>query len=247
MDGDVYAQPLFLPNVEVPGKGLLNVIYVATEHDSVYAFDAAGAAGAPLWHASFLKSGADTVPARDVRCGFISPEIGITPTPVIDLASGTMYVLARTKENGAYVQKLHALAITTGAEKFGGPVEIKAPGFDPLRELPRAALLLSKGQVYLTWGSSCDVGPYHGFVLAYSALSLSLSLSSSLSLSLSSLSLSLSLSLLPPPPHSTHTHTHTHTQTYIWVCPAERRAPERSRLLAMSTSPAPDRVPRCLR
>ena len=173
VDGDVYAQPLFLPNVEVPGKGLLNVIYVATEHDSVYAFDAAGAAGAPLWHASFLKSGADTVPARDVRCGFISPEIGITPTPVIDLASGTMYVLARTKENGAYVQKLHALAITTGAEKFGGPVEIKAPGFDPLRELPRAALLLSKGQVYLTWGSSCDVGPYHGFVMAYDAQKLS--------------------------------------------------------------------------
>ena len=172
VDGDVYAQPLFLPNVEVPGKGLLNVIYVATEHGQRTPSTAV-VPPAPLWHASFLKSGADTVPARDVRCGFISPEIGITPTLVIDLASGTMYVLARTKENGAYVQKLHALAITTGAEKFGGPVEIKAPGFDPLRELPRAALLLSKGQVYLTWGSSCDVGPYHGWVMAYDAQKLS--------------------------------------------------------------------------
>lgn len=171
VDGDVYAQPLYLPAVDVPGKGRHNVVYIATEHDSVYAFDAAGA-GPPLWRVSFLRSGAATVPADDVACGFINPEIGITPTPVIDLASGTLYVLARTKENGAWVQRLHALAITTGAEKFGGPVEIRADGFDPRRELPRAALLLSKGQVYLTWGSSCDVGPYHGWVMAYDAAKL---------------------------------------------------------------------------
>jgi hypothetical protein len=190
VDGDVYAQPLFLPNVEIPGKGVHNVIYIATEHNSVYAFDAGGVPSEPLWHVNFLNAGAGigAVPARDVACPFIAPEIGITPTPAIDLQSGTLYVLARTKESrgafsaGRYAQKLHALAVTTGAEKFGGPVEIKASvtgsgvgrsgggvAFDALRELPRAAVLLANGQVYLTWGSSCDVGPYHGWVMAYDA------------------------------------------------------------------------------
>jgi len=187
VDGDVYAQPLYVAGVEIPGKGTHNVIFIATEHDSVYAFDAAGAVSGPLWHVSFLSSAAGiaAVPARDVACPFIVPEIGITPTPAIDLQTGTLYVLARTKEGGAlssgrYVQKLHALAITTGAEKFGGPVEIKASvkgrgasqaevAFDSLRELPRAALLLVNGQVYLAWGSSCDVSPYHGWVMAYDA------------------------------------------------------------------------------
>ena len=191
VDGDVYAQPLFLPRVEIPGKGVHNVLYVATEHDSVYAFDA-DAPAEPLWHVNFLK-GADvtTVPARDVACRFIAPEVGITPTPAIDPQTGTIFVLARTKESrgsfssARFVQKLHALAITTGAEKFGGPVEIKASvkgrgaggsegevAFNPLRELPRAALLLANGQVFLTWGSSCDVGPYHGWVMAYDARTL---------------------------------------------------------------------------
>ena len=183
VDGDVYAQPLYLPGVAIPGKGVHNVIYLATEHNSVYAFDASGVPAEPLWHVNFLNAaaGIGTVPARDVGCRFIAPEIGITPTPVIDLQSGTIYVLARTKEtHGAlspdrYVQKLHALAITTGAEKLGGPVEIRVPGkvaFDALRELPRAALLLSGGQVYLTWGSSCDAGRYYGWVMAYDARTL---------------------------------------------------------------------------
>jgi len=191
VDGDVYAQPLYLAGVGIPGKGTHNVVFIATEHDTVYAFDAGGAASGPLWRVSFLNSGAGiaAVPSRDVACPFIAPEIGITPTPAIDLQTGTLYVLARTKEGGGtfssgrYVQKLHALAITTGAEKFGGPVEIKASvkgrgasqaevAFDPLRELPRAALLLVNGQVYLTWGSSCDVGPYHGWVMAYDARTL---------------------------------------------------------------------------
>jgi hypothetical protein len=186
VDGDIYAQPLFLPGVEIPGKGVHDVVFIATEHDSVFAFDAAGQPAEPLWQVSFLKPGVTTVSAREVACPFITPEIGITPTPVIDRDTGTLYVLARTKDSqgmlsgNRFVQRLHALAITTGAEKFGGPVEIKASvkgrgagstggtvEFDPLRELPRAALLLSKGQVYLTWGSSCDVGPYHGWVMAY--------------------------------------------------------------------------------
>jgi hypothetical protein len=180
VDGDVYAQPLYVPRVEVPGKGVHDLLFVATEHDSVYAFDAGGQPREPLWQVSFLDASASitTVAAGDVGCPFIAPEIGITPTPVIDRQSGTLYVLARTKESlgllrgSKYVQKLHALAITTGAEKFGGPVEVQTAGFDPLRELPRAALLLANGQVYLTWASSCDVGPYHGWVMAYDAKTL---------------------------------------------------------------------------
>jgi hypothetical protein len=187
VDGDIYAQPLFLAGVEIPGKGRHDVLFVATEHDSVYGFDAYGHPSSPLWQVNFLKDGATPVPARDVRCPFIVPEVGITPTPVIDADTGTLYVLARTKERAGplssnYRQSLHALAVTTGLEKFGGPVDIKATidgsgtgsragkvEFDPLRENPRASLLLANGSVYLTWASSCDVGPYHGWVMAYDA------------------------------------------------------------------------------
>jgi hypothetical protein len=175
VDGDVYAQPLYVPNVPIPGKGTHNVLYVATEHDSVYAFDADGRTTEPLWHVSFLKRGVGTVDASDVSCFFIDPEIGITPTPAIDIETGTLYVLARTKESegllkgSGFVHSLHALAITTGVEKFGGPMAIERKGFNPLRQLPRAALLLANHQVYLTWASSCDVGPYHGWVMAYDA------------------------------------------------------------------------------
>jgi hypothetical protein len=185
VDGDVYAQPLYLPAVNVPGKGVHDVVFVATEHDSVYAFDSRGQPREPLWHVSFGNSGAAPVPAREVDCPFISPEVGITSTPVIDTNTGTLYVLARTKEpdgffSSRYLQKLHALAVTTGAEKFGGPSVIAASvagskgpvAFDPLRENPRAALLLANGRVYLSWASSCDVEPYHGWVMAYDARTL---------------------------------------------------------------------------
>ena len=190
VDGDVYTQPLFVPGVEIPGKGRHDVVYVATEHDSVYAFDAYGNPSTPLWQVSFLKDGASTIPEAEVRCFFIHPEVGITSTPVIDLKTGTLYVLARTRNQHAlsanqYHQHLHALAITNGVEKFGGPVQIHAVvrgkgdgskggdvAFDPLRENPRAALLLSNGTVYLSWASSCDVGPYHGWVMAYDAQTL---------------------------------------------------------------------------
>ena len=192
VDGAIYAQPLYIPQLEIPGRGVHNVVFVATEHDSVYAFDAEGTPEEPLWQVSFLNAnkGVAPVPARDVGCPFIQPEIGITSTPVIDLATGTLYVLARTKEkSGAFskrhVQRLHALAVATGSEKFGGPIEIrasiKADGdgssngrleFDPLRENPRSALLLLNGNVYLTWASSCDAGPYHGWVMAYNARTL---------------------------------------------------------------------------
>jgi hypothetical protein len=187
VDGAAYAQPLFVPSVEIPGKGKHNVLFVATEHDSVYAFDATRPGDPPLWQVSLLDKAHGSVPVSedDAQCPFIRPEVGITSTPVIDLATGTLYALARTKIRHAvgddeYFQHLHALAITTGVEKFGGPKLISAsvPGkgagsangqvaFHPLRENPRAALLLANGALYLTWASSCDVDPYHGWVMAY--------------------------------------------------------------------------------
>ena len=131
VDGDIYAQPLFLAGLEIPGKGRHDVLFIATEHDSVYAFDAYGHPAAPLWRVNFLSKGVTTVPEDDVECPFIAPEIGITSTPVIDADTGTLYVLTRTKEStrlssSRYRQRLHALEVTTGLEKFGGPVDIKA-------------------------------------------------------------------------------------------------------------------------
>jgi hypothetical protein len=192
VDGAVYAQPLYVPSLEIPGKGKHNVLFVATEHDSVYAFDAERPADPPLWHVSFLDAQRGIVPLSgdEVQCPFIQPDVGITSTPVIDMRSGTLYVLARTRIRhrvaaNDYFQHLHALAITTGVEKFGGPKLITAsvPGrgagaangkvaFEPLRENPRASLLLVNNTVYLTWASSCDVDPYHGWVMGYDAQTL---------------------------------------------------------------------------
>lgn len=192
VDGPVYAQPLFVPSVEIPGKGAHDVLYVATEHDSVYAFDANRPGDASLWQVSLLdKARGEVVPSEDnVQCPFIRPEVGITSTPVIDIKTGTLYVLARTRIHHAvsgdeFFQRLHALAITTGVEKFGGPKLITASvagtgagaangqvAFDPLKENPRAALTLANNTVYIAWASSCDVDPYHGWVMAYDAQSL---------------------------------------------------------------------------
>jgi hypothetical protein len=187
VDGAVYAEPLYVPNVPIPEKGTRNVVFVATEHDSVYAFDADKPGDAPLWHVSFLDASKriETVPARDANCPFISPEIGITSTPVIDMKTGTLYVLARTMvahtvERNEYPHTLHALAITTGVEKFGGPRVITATSrgkgdgssggqvdFNGLRENPRASLVLTGDALYLAWASACDVDPYHGWIMAY--------------------------------------------------------------------------------
>jgi hypothetical protein len=192
VEGAVYAQPLFIPSVEIPGKGKHDVLFIATEHDSVYAFDATRPGDPPLWQLSLLDKTRGSVPVSedDVQCPFIRPEIGITSTPVIDLKTGTLYVLARTKIRHAvgsdeYFQHLHALAITTGVEKFAGPKLISAslPGngrgssngqvrFDALLENPRASLLLANNILYLTWASSCDVDPYHGWVMAFDPQSL---------------------------------------------------------------------------
>ena len=188
VDGAVFAQPLYVASVSIPGQGAHNVVYVATEHDSVYAFDADNQQTAPLWQVSFIDpaNGITPVPGADVNA---SAEWGITSTPVIDPSSGTIFVLERTKNtiNTTYAQHLHALDIATGAEKFGGPVLIQAsvPGtgegsingalaFDALRENNRAALLLQNGVVYIAWASLSDTRPYHGWVLAYSASTLAL-------------------------------------------------------------------------
>lgn len=192
VDGPVYAQPLYVPVLDIPGKGKHNVLYVATEHDSVYAFDADRPGEAALWHVSFVDEQRSIQPVHgdEVQCPFIRPEVGITSTPVIDMRTGTLFVLARTRvyhrmSPNEYMQHLHALAITTGVEKFGGPKLIQAsvPGkgagasggqvaFDALRENPRASLLLVSGSVILTWASSCDVDPYHGWVISYDAQTL---------------------------------------------------------------------------
>jgi Legume lectin domain/Chitobiase/beta-hexosaminidase C-terminal domain len=194
VDGQIYAQPLYLSNVAVPSKGTHNVIFVATEGDSVYAFDAdtnGGPNASPLWHASLRDAahgagaGASTVSQADVSSGDISPQIGITGTPTIDASTNTMYVVSKTKESGSFFQRLHALDITTGAEKFGGPVTLAASvsgngngssggvlNFDPKWENNRPGLLLLNGVVYIGFASHGDNGPWHGWLLAYNAATL---------------------------------------------------------------------------
>src|SRR5690242_7708115 len=178
VDGAVYAQPLYLPRVKIAGKGLRNVLFVATTHDSLYAFDAddnSGANAQPLWQVSFIDPahGIGPVPAGDVGCQVIWPELGVVGTPVIDAAAGTIYAIAETKQpQNTYVFRLHAIDVTSGAERPGSPVVIQPPGFVPLAHKQRTALLLSKGVVYSSWGSNCDLGNYHGWVLAHDARTL---------------------------------------------------------------------------
>ena len=200
VDGQVYAQPLYVSKLTIPNKGTHNVVFVATMHDSVYAFDAdtnSGSNAPPLWHTSFIDPAAGvTVPqAADAAggsgdCGTFSGDVGIIGTPVIDGTNGTLYVVARTKEqlpppNNTFVQvqRLHALDIATGTEKPNSPVEITAvvPGtadggtnvsFNPVRELQRSALLLAGGTVYICWASYCDNPPYHGWIIGYNAQTL---------------------------------------------------------------------------
>ena len=187
LDGIAFASPLYVESVNIPGQGFHNVVYVATEHDSLYAFDADGLSNLPLWHVSFLSANVTTIPCGDTgECGDIPVEIGITGTPVIDSTSGTLYVVVDTKENGSnYFQRLHALDITTGAEKFGGPVVISGSvagtgdgsvggrvAFNPLTECQRSGLLLNNGVVYIAFGSHGDNPPYHGWVVGYNATTL---------------------------------------------------------------------------
>lgn len=216
VDGQVYAQPLYVANVNVPAKGVHNLLLVATQHDSVYAFDADNSQGAnagPLWQRSFINptNGVTTVPGNETNSGDITVEIGITGTPVIGLgapdgngnATGTIYFVTKTKEIDAsnvvhYIQRLHALDITTGNDTTNSPVVIgdtttqngytyisgpSMPGtgdgsingvltFNALREHQRPGLVLAGGNVYVSFASHGDNGPYHGWVLAYDAVTL---------------------------------------------------------------------------
>jgi PQQ-like domain len=184
VDGKVDAEPLYAARIEIPHKGSRNVLFVATEHDSLYAFDAD--TGERFWRVPLLKL--SEAPAR-VHCGQIQPEIGITATPVIDLhrgPHGTIYAVSiSTDPQGRFLYRLHALDLRTGEEEFGGPTGIQArfPGngagsqagteiFDPKQYAERAALLLLNGVIYTTWTSHCDIDPYTGWIIGYNAQTL---------------------------------------------------------------------------
>jgi len=180
-DGLVDAEPLYASNITIPNNGTHNVLIVASEHDSVYALDANS--GATLWQVTMLKSGETT--SDDRGCGQITPEIGVTSTPVIDRSSGpngAVYVVAMSKDaSGNYYQRLHALDLALGTELFGGPMNVQAtyPGtggnsngtnvvFDPGQYAERAALLLLNGVIYTGWTSHCDIRPYTGWIIGFS-------------------------------------------------------------------------------
>ena len=167
IDGWAYAQPLYVPNVTIAGAKH-NVVFVATEHATVFAFDA-DSAGPPLWKTSFLGPGITTVPTGNNPLIPVQPEVGITATPVIDGSTGTLYALAQTVENGVFANKLHALDITTGAERPGSPAVLSDPAFVDKQEFERCALLLANGNVYIAYASYGDIEPYKGFIFAFNA------------------------------------------------------------------------------
>jgi hypothetical protein len=184
VNGRVDAQPLYAANVAIPNNGTHNVLIVATEHASVYAFDAGS--GAILWQKTMLAAG--ETPSDDRGCSQVTPEIGVTSTPVIDRSRGTsgaIYVVAMSKNGTTYHHRLHALDLATGSELFGGPKEITAsfPGtgdgtngssvvFDPKKYKERAALLLMNGTIHTAWASHCDSRPYTGWLMSYNASTL---------------------------------------------------------------------------
>jgi hypothetical protein len=190
VDGAIYAQPLYMAHVTIPGQGVHNIVFVATENNSVYAFDADNP-GPALWHDSLINpaEGITSVPSTQAWQVDLYPQVGITGTPVIDPTTGTLYVAAKTETSApsgtTYAYTLHALDVSTGAEKFGGPVVVQptVPGrgvgsirgrvtFQAEYQLQRPALLLENGVVYVAFGSLGDHGPYHGWVVGYAANSL---------------------------------------------------------------------------
>jgi outer membrane protein assembly factor BamB len=180
VDGVIDAEPLYLARVPIAGKGIHNVVYAVTENDSVYAVD--GDNGTLLWRVSLLGKGES--PSDDHSCPQITPQIGITATPVIDRSSGphgTIYVVAMSKKSSSYFQRIHALDVSSGKEEFSGPAAISAkyPGtgdnsqngyvvFDPGQYAERQGLLLLKHVIYTAWTSHCDFRPYTGWVIGYS-------------------------------------------------------------------------------
>ena len=198
VDGAVYAQPLWVANVTI-SSAKHNVLVVATEHDSVYAFDADASPCATLWHANLLDSahggtsGEVAVPGANLGSGFgdLAPEVGITGTPVIDQSTNTIYVVSKSENTGTatFFQRLHGLDLLTGSEKLSGPKAIDSsityPGtgdgssggnvpFHPQNEHQRPGLALAGGIVYVAWASHEDHDPYHGWIIGFSASDLSL-------------------------------------------------------------------------
>lgn len=195
VDGEIYAQPLWVPNVSI-GGGTHNVTIAATQNDSVYAFDADTSPCKQYWKVSFLGTGITPVPPSDTgEPSDINTKIGITGTPVIDPASQSIYLVAKTKEGSNYHQRLHALNLVDGTEKFSGPMDITSaitvtgtgdtgdssvgctstPGnvpFCPLRENQRPGLALAGGFVYVAWASHGDQQPYHGWIMKFNASNL---------------------------------------------------------------------------
>src|SRR5215475_4809617 len=187
VDGQIYGQPLYVSGLAIPGQGTHNVVFVATMHDSVYAFDAdsnSGANGGVLWYVNLGPSA--VTPNNDFgnRYGAyhdIRPEVGIIGTPVIDLASGTIYLSAFTHEGSSYIQRIHALSITTGTEKPSSPSVVAATingngvassggklSFDPMNNgLQRPALTLAGGVLFIAYSGFADTNPYHGWLLGF--------------------------------------------------------------------------------
>jgi len=163
VDDEIFAQPLFVPNLAIAG-GRHNVVFVATVANTVYAFDADRDVP-PYWQRNLGTAG--SVRQHPFWCLDILGNMGIIGTPVIDPATGTLYLVALTYEEGIFHQRLHALDLATGAERPNSPVEIAADDFDPLLENQRPALLLSHGNLYVGYSSHCDVGPYHGFLFRF--------------------------------------------------------------------------------
>jgi len=189
LDDQSYSQPLYIPGLTMSVDGQShNVVFVTTVNNSVYAFDAdSGTAngGNPLWHVSLTMNGGRPPDRSDFAAmgacnsnyADFAGHMGIVGTPVIDTSTNTLYVVARTIEAGAYIQRLHALDCKSGAEKFAGPVVLSGSfagtNFDPALNNPRTALALANGVVYGGWSSQCDFGGYHGYMLGYNATNLS--------------------------------------------------------------------------
>ena len=187
VDGFVFAQPLYVRGVNVAGVGVRNIVIVATENASVYAFDADGRTSAPLWHHSYINPsvGVNPVTNTDVGNSDLGPEACITSTPVIDPSTNSMYVLVRTVEGGTYVQNLHLVSLSNGQDKVGAAkisATVNGSGvggdgaghisFDSKIENQRPALLLANGNVYIGWASHGDLGSYHGWLMVYNASTL---------------------------------------------------------------------------
>jgi len=176
VDGQQYAQPLYLSGLALADGTTHNVVFVATMHNSVFAYDADGGSTSPLWSKNLGPSG----PTNGFGCTDTATEVGITSTPVIDPAAGTLYTVTKGVESGSWVQRLHALDVKTGQERAGSPVVITATvngsgagssggklTFDPFTQLNRSGLLLDHGTLYIAFASHCDKSPYHGWIFAY--------------------------------------------------------------------------------